>query len=280
MRTEFFQCRDFTLDLGSRTHIMGIVNVTPDSFSDDGEFFDKEKAVAHALELEAEGADIIDIGAESTRPGSVAVSEQEQLERIEGIVGKLAKVLKVPISIDTTSAFVARKCLDVGASIINDISALTNDDSLGPIVAEYRAGIVLMHMQGTPETMQKEPIYADVMQQIKQFLTGAKERAINFGIDIDRIMIDPGIGFGKTTEHNLQIIKFLDRLKELELPLLIGTSRKSFIGNILNLPAKDREWGTAASIVYSIINGAQVVRVHKVKQMKQVVDLTDAIKRQ
>ena len=275
-----FKCRDYSLALGSRTHIMGILNVTPDSFCDGGEFIEKEKAIEHALKMESDGADIIDIGAESTRPGSETIEALKQLERIESIVRQLAKALKVPISIDTTSELVASRCLDAGASIINDISGLSNEQEIGKVVAEYGAGIVLMHMLGNPKTMQDNPEYLDVMSQIVEFLEVAKKRAMDCGINQDQILLDPGLGFGKTTEHNLQIIKSLEQLKVLNSPILMGISNKSFIGNILNLPVEERGYGTAASIAYSIINGAQVVRVHDVKNMKQVADLTDEIKRQ
>ncbi|MCP4650555.1 MAG: dihydropteroate synthase [PVC group bacterium] len=275
-----FKCGKYILDFSVRTHIMGILNITPDSFSDGGEFFDKEKAIEHALEMEKQGADIIDIGAESTRPGSCPVLPEEQLKRIEEVVGVLAGKLNIPISVDTVHSAVARRSLDLGASIINDISALSVDTNMGSVIAEYKAGVILMHMQGTPQTMQENPVYNDILEDVVEFLKQAKKQALACGIEEQCIAIDPGIGFGKTTKHNLKIIKHLDQFKKIEQPILIGTSRKSFIGNVIDVPVTEREFGTAASVVYSIINGADIIRVHNVKQMRQVASLTDAISRQ
>ncbi|MFH2137566.1 MAG: dihydropteroate synthase [Candidatus Omnitrophota bacterium] len=272
-----FKCGEFTLDLSERVQVMGVLNVTPDSFSDAGKYFDKEKALEHALRMEADGADIIDIGAESTRPGSSLVSPQQQLERIEEIVEVLGKKLRIPISIDTTYSVVAKRCLDLGAAIINDICALKSDPQMGKIIAQYKAGVILMHMQGTPQTMQDNPQYQDVIDDICKFFVEAKKRALSFGIEPERMAIDPGIGFGKTIEHNLQIIKFLSQFKVLGVPLLIGTSRKSFIGKILDVPVEERDFGTAASVAISVINGANIIRVHDVKKMKQVVKLSEEI---
>jgi len=268
---------DYKPDILKHVQIMGILNVTPDSFSDAGVYFSKDVAIEHALAMENEGADIIDIGAESTRPGADMVSDAEQLRRIEDIVKTLAKKLKIPISIDTSSSEVAKRCLDLGASIINDISALRKDPKLGPVIAKYNAGAVLMHMKGTPRTMQQNPQYDDLILEIIDFLRKAKAKAISCGIKEDNIIIDPGIGFGKTTEHNLSILKFLSSFKILGSPILIGTSRKSFIGDVLGLPISERAFGTAASCVIAILNGAKILRVHDVKQIKQVTALTEAI---
>ncbi|MFH1460025.1 MAG: dihydropteroate synthase [Candidatus Omnitrophota bacterium] len=275
-----FKCRSYKIDLQKKPRIMGILNVTPDSFSDGGEYFSEEKAIEHALELEAEGADIIDIGAESTRPGAKPVPAYKQLKRIKGIVRILGKKIKIPISIDTSSSVVAQHCLDLGASIINDIFSLRKDKKLGKLIARYKAGIILMHMNKNPRIMQKNPVYNDLITQIISFLAKAKEKALSYGIAEENIVLDPGIGFGKTTEHNLKIIKFLTRFKILGAPILVGTSRKSFIGNVLNVPVAEREFGTAAGVVFSVLNGASIVRVHNVKQMKQVITLTEAIKKQ
>ncbi len=276
----FLLCGKYKIDLWKRPRVMGVLNVTPDSFSDAGVYFDKGLAVERALRMEEEGADIIDIGAQSTRPGSNPVSAKEQFTRIKEIVKVLGKRLKIPISIDTTSSIVSEYCLDMGASIINDISALRNDRKLAHLVAKYKAGIVLMHMQKTPRNMQVNPEYRDLITEIIDFLKKAKDRALKAGIEENRIILDPGIGFGKTTEHNLKIIKFLSRFKALGQPLLIGTSRKSFIGNVLGLPVTEREFGTAASVAISVLNGARIVRVHNVKQMREVLDITWAIIRQ
>ncbi|MBU1086211.1 MAG: dihydropteroate synthase [Candidatus Omnitrophica bacterium] len=275
-----FQCGKYILDLSRRTYIMGVLNVTPDSFSDGGDYLDQNKAIEHALKMEKQGADIIDIGAESTRPGAKQVSADDQLLRIEYAVKILAKKLKVPISIDTSSSIVAQHCLELGASIINDVFALRKDAKLAKVIAEYKAGVILMHMDKTPWDMQKNPQYKNIAVEIKAFLNQAKQRAIKSGIKQQRIMLDPGIGFGKTTEHNLEIINNLACFKSLGCGILIGTSRKSFIGKVLNLPIKEREFGTAASIALSIANGANVVRVHNVQQMRQVSGLSDAIIRQ
>jgi len=279
-KTFMFTCRDYKLKLSQRTRIMGVLNVTPDSFSDGGNYFDADKAVVHALEMEKDGADIIDIGAESTRPGAAAVPAAEQLRRIEGIVRILAKKLKVPISIDTSDSLVARRCLDAGASIINDVYALRKDEKLGTVVARYKAGLVLMHMQNSPRIMQRNPRYNDVIAQITDFLKKAKEKALACGIREESIIVDPGIGFGKTTEHNLKIIKYLSRFKVLGSPLLIGTSRKSFIGNVLGVTVGEREFGTAASVALCASNGAHIVRVHEVRHMREVITITEAINKQ
>ncbi|MBU1043752.1 MAG: dihydropteroate synthase [Candidatus Omnitrophica bacterium] len=275
-----FQCGKYKLDLSKRTYIMGVLNVTPDSFSDGGNYFDQDKAIEYALEMVKQGADIIDIGAESTRPGSKQVADDEQILRIGHVVKILAKKLKVPISIDTSSSIVAKYCLELGASIINDVFALRKDEKLAQVIAGHKAGVILMHMDKTPLDMQINPKYKDIVGEIKTFFKQAKQRAIKSGIKQQSIMLDPGIGFGKTTEHNLKIINKLACFKKLGCGVLIGTSRKSFIGNVLNLSIPERDFGTAASIAVSIVNGANIVRVHNVRQMKQVSVLTDAIIKQ
>ncbi|RKY36348.1 MAG: dihydropteroate synthase [Candidatus Omnitrophota bacterium] len=272
----FVRCGRYKLDL-THTCIMGILNVTPDSFSDGGKYFNHNSAIERALEMEGQGADIIDIGAESSRPGASAVSADEQIKRIGSIVKVLCKKLKIPLSIDTSSIEVARYCLDFGASIINDIFALRNDHSLGGLIKEYKAGVVLMHLKGAPRTMQDCPEYSNLITEIISFLSAAKQRALSCGICEQSIMLDPGIGFGKTTAHNLRIIKFLADFSGLNSPLLLGVSRKSFIGNVLNLPVKERDFGTAASVAAVILNGADIVRVHNVAQMRQVVLMIDAL---
>ncbi|MFH1063286.1 MAG: dihydropteroate synthase [Candidatus Omnitrophota bacterium] len=275
-----FQCCNYAIDLSKRTYIMGVLNITPDSFSDGGSYFEPDKAIEHAVAMQEQGVDIIDIGAESTRPGAKQISAHAQLERLERVVKILAAKLKVPISIDTSSSIVAKRCLVLGASIINDVFALRKDEKLAAVIADHQAGVILMHMNKTPQDMQQNPRYVDVMGEIKAFLKQAKQRAIKSGINQKSIMLDPGIGFGKTTEHNLEIINKLDCFKKLGCGIVIGTSRKSFIGNVLNLPIEEREFGTAASIALSIAKGANVVRVHNVQQMRQVALLTDAIIKQ
>ncbi len=269
-----FKCRDFRFNLSNGPLIMGILNVTPDSFSDAGEYFDKDRAVEHALQMQSEGADIIDVGAESTRPGARSISAAEQLRRIRGIVKVLGKKLKIPISIDTASSVVAECCLDLGASIINDVYALSKDSKLGKMIARYKAGVVLMHMKRNPRTMQQNPEYGNVILEIINFLDKAKQKALKSGIPGESIMLDPGIGFGKTTEHNLKIINHLSKFKVLKSPILIGTSKKSFIGNVLDKQVHERGLGTAVSVVIAVLNGANVVRVHDVKQTKDALKLT------
>ncbi len=275
-----FYCARHIIDLSKRTYIMGVLNITPDSFSDGGSYIDQDKAINHALEMQEQGADIIDIGAESTRPGAEQISPKQQIARMGSVVKMLSKKLKIPISIDTSSSIVAEYCLDIGASIINDVFALRKDEKLAKVISEYQAGVILMHMDKTPQNMQKSPEYKDIILEIKSFFEQAKQSAVKSGIKPQSIMLDPGIGFGKTTKHNLEIINKLDCFKSLGCGILIGTSRKSFIGNVLDLPVAEREFGTAASIALAIANGANVVRVHNVKQMKQVSVLTDAIIKQ
>ena len=266
------------LDLSKGPLIMGVLNVTPDSFSDGGEYHNPAKAIAHGLEMLAEGADIIDIGGESTRPGSKAVSVAEQLKRVVPVVEALSKQGDKAISVDTSSAEVARQALAAGAGVVNDISAGRADEQMFEVVAESGCPVVLMHMQGTPEDMQAEPHYEDVVEEITGFLAKTIERAIAGGVHRDRIIVDPGIGFGKTVEHNLQILRNLEEFHRLGRPLLVGTSRKSFIGRILSqdLP-KERIWGTAATVALAVAAGAHIVRVHEVDQMSQVASMAYAI---
>ena len=266
--------------LGERTLIMGILNVTPDSFSDGGRFQTPHEAVEAGLCMADEGADIIDIGGESTRPGSEPVPDEEELKRVLPVIEKLAKLVSVPISVDTTKAAVARKAIEAGAEIINDISALRFDKEMGAVAAKAGAGLILMHMRGVPKTMQEGPIvYQDLLAEIKDFLRERIFYALSLGVEMERIMIDPGIGFGKTAEDNMRILKNLQQLQELERPILTGVSRKSFIGKVLDVPPQERLEGTIASVVVSIMNGSSVVRVHDVGVIKKVVTMTDAILR-
>ncbi len=265
---------DILLD---RTIIMGILNLTPDSFSDGGLFMDKDKAVAHARKMIEDGADIIDIGGESTRPGSDSVSKEDELARVLPVIESISKELDVPISIDTYKPKVAEQCLESGAHIINDISGL-RDKEMAKVAKKYGAPVVIMHMKGEPKNMQSNPVYKNAVVEIKNFLAERVKEAKKFGIE--NIIIDPGIGFGKTTEHNLQILKNLDKFKELGCPIIVGPSRKSFIGNITGLPVNERLEGTLASIAISILNGADIVRVHDVKECKRAAMIADAIKYQ
>ncbi|MFH1564082.1 MAG: dihydropteroate synthase [Nitrospirota bacterium] len=263
-------------DLGKRTFIMGILNVTPDSFSDGGQYQDVEQAIERGIQMAEEGADIIDIGGESTRPGAVCCSIEKELARVIPVIRGLAKKIDLPISIDTYKAEVARRALEEGAQIVNDISALSFDPKMAQVVAEYKAAVVLMHIQGTPQDMQQNPQYTCVVSEIILYLRERIRTAISAGIEADKIIIDPGIGFGKTVEHNLEILRRLREFKSLGRPILIGTSRKSLIGKILDLPVEQRLEGTLATAVISILNGANIIRVHDVLAMKRVAKMVDA----
>lgn len=262
-------------DLTARTYIMGILNVTPDSFSDAGIYFDIEKAIKHGLEMVEEGADFIDIGGESTRPGSQRLSVNEELCRVVPVIERLAKATDVPISIDTYKSIVAERALDAGAVVVNDISGLHLDPQVANVAARYKASIVLMHIKGTPEIMQENPEYINLIEEICLYLQQGIKAAQSGGIE--QIIVDPGIGFGKTVEHNLEILKRLKEFQRFGFPLLSGPSRKSFIGKILDLPIDQRLEGTAAAVAVSIMNGANIIRVHDVKEMKRVAQVVDAI---
>lgn len=268
----------YALDLSKRTHIMGILNVTPDSFYDGGLYYNEAQALRRALEMEEEGADIIDVGGESTRPGSRPISVKEEMRRTLPILKKIIKRVKIPVSIDTYKSEVARSALDSGANIVNDITGLKSDRKMAHLIKEYNAGIVLMHIKGTPSTMQKNPEYRNLISEILSSFKESIRIAKMSGIKDSKIVIDPGIGFGKTPQHNLEIINRLKEFEALRFPIMIGPSRKSFIGYILNLPAQERIWGTAAAVSIAILNGANIVRVHDVKEMVEVARLTDAIK--
>jgi dihydropteroate synthase len=273
------------LILGKRTCIMGIVNVTPDSFSDGGKFFTLEDAVAQGQKLFEEGADILDIGGESTRPFSDEVSDEEEIRRVIPVIENLAARISIPISIDTTKAGVARRAIQAGASIINDVSALRLDHGIADVAAEYDVPIILMHMLGTPKTMQTDPVYDDLIKEIKEFLKNAMDYAESKGISKSKIIIDPGIGFGKTVEHNLLLIKHLHEFKTLDVPILIGPSRKAFIRNILkDKTVKDInpdlavvETGTQASVAAAVLSGAHMVRVHNVANTRTTLKIIDAV---
>lgn len=267
------KCGNHTLNF-DRTLIMGVLNATPDSFSDGGLFIDADEAVEHARQMIGDGADIIDIGGESTRPGSEPISDEEELARVEPIIKKLAEA-DVPLSIDTYKPFVARKCIEIGAHIINDITGLKNQAMIG-LASELKVPVVVMHMKGEPKNMQQNPYYGDVVKEIKDFLRDKILKAKNAGIK--DIIVDPGIGFGKTTEHNLQILRRLNEFSELGCPIMVGPSRKSFIGNITGLKVDERLEGTLASAAIAAMNGANIVRAHDVKACKRAVQIADAIK--
>ncbi len=266
-----------TIDLGSRTCVMGILNVTPDSFSDGGRFLEPPAALDHAVAMAAEGADFIDVGAESTRPGSKAVPAREQLKRLLPVLRAVKKRVKVPVSVDTTSATVAQAVLGEGADIVNDVSALAGDRRMAAVVARAGVPCILMHMKGRPRTMQQNPEYSDLMSKVVGFLAAALERGEKAGIDRRQMLVDPGIGFGKTATHNLQILRRLAELRSLGAPIVVGPSRKRFIGAVSDAPPGERLEGTIAACVLAAANGANVLRVHDVKPVVKALKLADAI---
>jgi dihydropteroate synthase len=269
------------IDLGGRSLVMGVLNVTPDSFSDGGDFLSPDAARRQAQQMVAEGADLIDVGGESSRPGSESVPADEQLRRILPAIEAVRRVSdSVPISVDTRLGSVAEAALDAGADLVNDISALRDDADLARVVAKRQVPVVLMHMKGQPATMQEAPTYVNVVSEIRSFLQDRIEAAGRAGIDQERIIIDPGIGFGKTTEHNLTTLRELPALLELGRPVLVGPSRKRFIGQVLGIDEpKRRQWGTAAVVACAVAAGVHIVRVHEVGAMRQVAKMAWAIRR-
>jgi dihydropteroate synthase len=255
--------------------LMGVVNVTPDSFSDGGRYLDAEAAIAHGEELVRDGAEILDVGGESTRPGAEPVEVDEELRRVAPVVEGLAG--EGTISIDTSKAVVAEAAIGAGAEIVNDVTALQGDAEMAALCAERKVGVVLMHMPGNPRTMQDEPAYDDVVDEVKAFLAGRVEVAVGSGIEEGRIWLDPGIGFGKTLEHNLELLRGLGELRELGRPLVVGTSRKSFIGKVDGSEVEDRIGGSIASSVLAVVEGADVLRVHDVAEMAQAVRVAEAV---
>ena len=275
--TESFQ--DWCLNPKRETLVMGIVNVTPDSFSDGGKFFSPEVAISHASKLITQGADIIDIGGESTRPGAEQVSESEELKRVIPVIEKIrTDNPAILISIDTTKASVAKHAVEAGADIINDVSGLSFDKNMIGIVESYNIPVVIMHMKGNPQNMQLNPEYEDIVNEILDFFKMKIKIAIQSGINRSMIILDPGIGFGKTVEHNFELLSRLNEFNVLELPIMIGPSRKSFIGITLDLPPEDRVEGTAAAVSAGVMNGASIVRVHDVKSMKRVVRIIEKVR--
>lgn len=271
-----------SLVLGARTLVMGVVNITPDSFSDGGKFGSVEAAASHALEMEAAGADIVDIGGESTRPGAAPVSVEEELLRVLPVLAALRGRLRAPISIDTRKAGVAEAAISAGAEIVNDVAALQFDPALGEVCRRRRVPIILMHMRGEPGTMQKGPFARDVFTDVLAGLRAAIARARRAKIARSQIVLDPGIGFGKSYKQNFQLVAHLPRLAKLGYPLVVGTSRKAFLGSALGtaqspVPPGDRIWGTAATVTAAVLGGAHIVRVHDVWEMAQVARVADAV---
>ena len=274
---ESFQ--DWCLNPKRETLVMGIVNVTPDSFSDGGKFFSPEVAISHASKLITQGADIIDIGGESTRPGAKLVSESEELKRVIPVIEKIRiDNPTILISIDTTKASVAKYAVEAGADIVNDVSGLSFDNNMAGIVQSLHVPVVIMHMKGNPQNMQLNPKYKDIVNEIIDFFKIRIKIAIQSGINRSMIILDPGIGFGKTVDHNFELLSRLNEFNVLELPIMIGPSRKSFIGITLDLPPADRVEGTAAAVSAGVMNGASIVRVHDVKSMKRVVKIIEKVR--
>jgi dihydropteroate synthase len=271
------QVKGRLIEFPDRPLIMGVVNVTPDSFYDGGRYLDAATAVAHAVRLVEEGADLLDIGAESTRPGADVINEAEECRRAIPVVTAVAKAVSVPISVDTSKAAVARAALDAGAVLVNDVTALRGDPAMVEVVARAGAGIVLMHMLGTPHTMQQAPHYDGVVEEISAFFEERIRFAMAHGIVRRQIILDPGIGFGKLLAHNLVLLAQLRGFLEFECPLLVGVSQKSFLGQLVNRPVQERQWATAAAVAMAVDRGAGILRVHDVRAMKDVVQVAAAI---
>jgi dihydropteroate synthase len=278
--TRIWRCGDRVFVCGTRTIIVGILNVTPDSFSDGGRYATLPDAVVQARRMVAEGADMIDIGGESTRPGAPPVSEEEELHRVIPAIEAIRAECDIPLSIDTRKAAVAREALARGAQVVNDVSALTGDPGMLDAVAQSNAGVVLMHMQGIPETMQNHPNYADVVEEVALYLERRIADAVAAGVGLDRIAVDPGIGFGKTLEHNLALLTAGNRFHRLGTVVYIGASRKSFIGRLLgDVPPENRLEGSVAAAVASVLHGADIVRVHDVAATRRALAVADALRR-
>ena len=266
------------LDFSKRSYVMGILNVTPDSFSDGARFFDLDAAIKYGMEMAEQGADIIDVGGESTRPGADTVSADEEIQRTEPVIRELSKRIDIPLSIDTTKADVARRALDAGAEIVNDISALRADPEMVDVAVSYQAPVVLMHMLGSPKTMQQDICYDSIIEDITDFLKERIDFAINNGVERNKIIIDPGIGFGKSVGNdNFEIIREMRSFASLGLPVLVGPSRKAFIGRLLDAEVDERDIGTLATVSIAIHNGANIVRVHNVAQTKMAAKVADSV---
>jgi dihydropteroate synthase len=273
-----FAVGDNVFDFSKRSYVMGILNVTPDSFSDGARFYDLDAAIKHGMEMAEQGADIIDVGGESTRPGADTVSADEEIQRTEPVIRELSKRIDIPLSIDTTKADVARRALDAGAEIVNDISALRADPEMVDVAVSYQAPVVLMHMLGSPKTMQQDICYDSIIEDITDFLKERIDFAINNGVERNKIIIDPGIGFGKSVGNdNFEIIREMRSFASLGLPVLVGPSRKAFIGRLLDAEVDERDIGTLATVSIAIHNGANIVRVHNVAQTKMAVKVADSV---
>jgi dihydropteroate synthase len=268
----------YCLELDSRTLVMGVLNVTPDSFYDGGRYHKFHDAVTHAMRMAEEGADIIDVGGESTRPYSNPLPLDEELKRVIPVIDILSKELEIPISVDTYKSEVAVRALEAGAAMVNDISAMRFDPAMGNIVAAAGVPIILMHMKGTPKNMQTNPTYKDLLGEIMEFLQWAADQAVSMGIQRELIIIDPGIGFGKSFDDNLVILRDLRRFSSIGYPILVGTSNKAFIGHVLGSPVESRDTGTIATIAAAVMNGVHIIRAHKVRAAKETVTIIDAIK--
>jgi len=274
--------RSRTIALGERTLVMGVLNVTPDSFSDGGKFLDPRNAIEHALEMERAGADLLDIGGESTRPGSTETAAATELARILPVLEGLRGALKIPIAVDTRKSQVAEAAISAGAQILNDVSGLRNDPGMAEVARRHGVPLILMHMRGEPQTMQKKPFARDVMKDVRQGLRTAIKQARGAGVQKSQIIVDPGIGFGKSFEQNYELLRKLGELAKLGYPLLVGTSRKGFLGATLarkgkSAPPEERLWATAATVTASILGGAHIVRVHDVAEMVQVARVADCL---
>jgi dihydropteroate synthase len=274
----YWQLRTRRLEFGPIPLLMGIVNVTPDSFYDGGKYFDPKAAVDHAFQLVAEGADLLDIGGESTRPYATPVPLAEELRRVIPVVAEVASQVKVPISVDTYKAQVAREAIAAGAEVVNDITALRGDPEMLAVVAESGAGVCLMHMQGTPQTMQDAPFYVDVLREVRDFLASVRDRTVAAGVSPDRIALDPGIGFGKRLEHNLALLRGIETFHELGCPVLVGPSRKRFIGELAGDMQVDRLPGTIATVLFVAMKGVQIIRVHDVGAVRQALRVFAALR--
>ncbi len=268
------------LELGGRTRLMGVVNVTPDSFSDGGLYLDPEAAVRHGIELAEAGADVLDVGGESTRPGSGPVAAGGEIDRVVPVIKRLAAEVDSPVSVDTRKAEVAAAALDAGAAIVNDVSAGRDDSRMFEVVRDSGAGLVLMHMLGDPKSMQQDPRYDDVVREVREFLEERVAAAEAAGIERGRLCVDPGIGFGKTLEHNLLLLRHIEGVRVPGVPMLVGPSRKAFIGRLTGAEPHDRLGGTAGAVAWLAAKGVEVVRVHDVREMRQVVAVVDAIARE
>lgn len=275
-----FRARQFEFRFPRPALVMGVVNVTPDSFSDGGKFLETDAAVVHALTLVAQGAEILDIGGESTRPNAEPVSEQEELRRVIPVIEKLATATKVALSVDTMKPAVARAALQAGASIVNDVAANRSDSTMWKAVAEFQAGYICMHAQGSPQTMQRNPAYADVVREVGEFFRGRLEKLNASGVSADQVVLDPGIGFGKTLEHNLQLLASLRSFTNLQRPLLLGVSRKSFIGKLLGAEAGNRLPASLSCATLAVASGVQIIRTHDVAETIQAVRMAEAILQQ